>query len=119
MPGGRGHLEPGPPPPHVPPRLHRQTHKLQPPRHDRRLLPWHDKPSLEDQHARIDVSTMSPNGCKGCLRSIHPRRGGSYPTPNNPITFFTISAPVSPHIASTSSGVLALLGIRATCICLS
>src|SRR5262249_51212843 len=56
--------------PPVYPLLQRQSNKLSPFIHNRHLSPGHGRPP-KPIPCHNDVSVMSPNTCRGCLRAIH------------------------------------------------
>src|SRR5256885_526700 len=49
----------------------RQLNKLAPLVHDRHLAPRHGSPPWPSNPCHDDVSVMSPNTCRGCLRAVH------------------------------------------------
>src|SRR5690242_2262927 len=49
----------------------RKTHKLTTLVHDRHLVPRHGSPPWQSNPCHDDVSVMSPNTCRGCLRAVH------------------------------------------------
>ena len=71
-----GRMDPEPPAQLAPvrPLLRRQPHKLQPLVHPRHLAPWHGWPPRKPNPCNDDVSAMSPNTRRGCLRAIQQAR---------------------------------------------
>src|SRR3954468_18190622 len=49
----------------------RQLNKLAPLVHDRHLAPRHGSPPWPSNPCHDDVSVMSPNTCRRCLRAVH------------------------------------------------
>src|SRR5438105_6750699 len=71
VPSGGMNLEPPAQLAPVCPLLHRKLNKLTPLVHDRHLLPRHGWPPWQPNPCNDDVSAMSPNTRRGCLRAIH------------------------------------------------
>src|SRR5882762_9391451 len=74
------------PPAQLPPvgiRLRRKPNKFPSLVHDRHLAPWHGWPPCSLVHAYDDVSAMSPNTRRVCLRAVHLFRPSTTLTHNN------------------------------------